>query len=53
MAFPCIDIINCDKDSPHGFGSYWHTQQDNIDNICPETWGVVGQVILSVIYNDL
>lgn len=49
---PCIDIINCDAASPHGFGYYWHTQQDRMDNISQETLEAVGQTIMEVIYTD-
>lgn len=47
---PCIDIINYDPDSSHGFGWYWHTQKDNMDNIDRETLHAVGQTVLEVIY---
>lgn len=49
---PCINIINCDATSPHGFGNYWHTQQDNMNNISHETLEAVGQTIMEVIYSD-
>lgn len=48
---PCIDIINYDPDNDHGFGWYWHTQKDNMDNIDRETLKAVGQTVLEVIYN--
>ena len=48
---PCIDIINTDPESDHGFGWYWHTQKDNMDNINRETLKAVGQTVLEVIYN--
>lgn len=47
---PGIDIINYSEDSPHRFGSYWHTQQDTMDNIDRETLKAVGQTLLEVIY---
>ena len=47
---PCIDIINYDPQTPHNFGSYWHTQQDTMDNIDRETLKAVGQTVLEVIY---
>lgn len=50
---PCIDIINCDINTSHGFGKHWHTQQDKIDNISRETLEAVGQTVLDIIYNDL
>ena len=45
---PCLDIINYSED---GFGWYWHTQKDNMDNIDRETLKAVGQTVLEVIYN--
>lgn len=47
---PCIDIIHLDPNTPHGFGSYWHTRQDTMENIDRETLKAVGQTILEVIY---
>lgn len=48
---PCIDIINNDPENPNGFGWYWHTQKDNMENIDRETLKAVGQTVLEVIYN--
>lgn len=47
---PCIDIINYDMESPHRFGSYWHTHNDTMENIDRETLKAVGQTLLEVIY---
>jgi hypothetical protein len=52
LGIPCIDIINCDMETSHGFGGYWHTQQDRMDNISHETLEAVGQTILEIIYSD-
>lgn len=49
---PCIDIINSDMATPHGFGAHWHTQQDKMNNISHETLEAVGQTIMKVIYSD-
>jgi Zn-dependent M28 family amino/carboxypeptidase len=49
---PCIDIIHYDPQSPNGFGSYWHTLNDNMDNISKDTFKAVGETILHVIYNE-
>jgi Zn-dependent M28 family amino/carboxypeptidase len=48
---PCINIINYDPETSHNFVSYWHTQQDTMDNIDRETLKAVGQTVLEVIYN--
>jgi aminopeptidase-like protein len=47
---PCIDIINYDPANKHGFGDYWHTHQDTMENISRETLKAVGQTLLEVIY---
>lgn len=49
---PCLDIINYDPDRSHGFGDYWHTQQDTMDNIDRETLKAVGQTVWHVIRNN-
>lgn len=49
---PCIDIINLDPESNTGFGTYWHTQKDNMDNIDRKTLKAVGQTVLEVIYTN-
>ncbi|WP_280743662.1 MULTISPECIES: M28 family peptidase [unclassified Parabacteroides] len=48
---PCIDIIHTNLDNTHGFGSYWHTHNDTMENINRETLQAVGQTVLEVIYS--
>ena len=43
---PCIDIIHYDN----GFPDTWHTARDTPDAISPEVLGVVGSVVLSLLY---
>lgn len=49
---PCIDIINCDPESPNGFGPYHHTVKDDMDWIDADVLKAVGQTVLTVIYNE-
>ncbi len=49
---PCIDIIQHDPASSTSFGSYWHTHNDNMDNIDKNTLKAVGQTVLEVIYDE-
>ncbi|MDR3061346.1 MAG: M28 family peptidase [Dysgonamonadaceae bacterium] len=49
---PCINIIHYDPETEHNFGSYWHTQKDNMENISKETLQAVGQTLLYVIYHE-
>lgn len=44
---PTVDIIDT---RPDGFAPTWHTLQDNIENIDPQTLGIVGDVITEIIY---
>ena len=52
LGIPCIDIINCDPESPNGFGEYHHTMKDDMDWIDPAPLKAVGQTLLSVIYSE-
>lgn len=49
---PTIDIIHHDESSRTGFGSYWHTQNDNMKNVDKNTMQAVGQTLLGVIYSE-
>lgn len=52
LGVPCIDIINYDPESPNGFGPYHHTMNDNMDWISADMLKIVGQTVLTVIYNE-
>lgn len=49
---PCIDIIQQDPGSPNGFAHYWHTLEDNMDEVSAETMKAVGETVMYVIYNE-
>ncbi|MFK7772710.1 MAG: M28 family peptidase [Saprospiraceae bacterium] len=49
---PMIDIINRPATSRSGFGSYWHTHDDNMNVIDKKTLRAVGQTVLAVIYKE-
>jgi hypothetical protein len=49
---PSVDIIQYDPNSEHGFGSYWHTTNDTMENIDKNTLYAVGTTLLNVIYNE-
>ena len=44
---PCVDIIHYDIRNATGFASWWHTRQDNMDNIAKSTLQAVGEVVMS------
>jgi predicted small lipoprotein YifL len=48
---PTIDIINYDEHRG-GFGSHWHTPNDNMDIIDKAVLKAVGQTLLNVIYTE-
>lgn len=52
MRIPSIDIIQFDPNTESGFGSYWHTTNDDMSNISKETLKAVGQTVLEVIYKE-
>jgi len=49
---PTLDIINQPLNSESRFGSYWHTQKDNITIISKSTLAAVGQTLLQVLYEE-
>lgn len=50
---PMINIIHLDPASSNGtFYEHWHTVNDNLDQISPETLRVVGQTVLTVIFRE-
>lgn len=52
---PMINIINhrIDEEGQLKFPPYWHTQNDNLEIIDPETLEAVGDVLLELIYNRI
>ncbi len=50
---PTIDIIDLQPNSSNGcFPEVWHTHNDNLENIEKETLGIVGDVLLHVVYEE-
>ena len=47
---PMIDIIHLENNSESSFYPYWHTLKDNIEQIDSKTLGMVGDVVVNVIY---
>lgn len=44
---PCVDIIHYDAKANIGFPFWWHTRQDNMQNIDKNTLRAVGETVLS------
>jgi hypothetical protein len=53
--FKTINIIHHRRPfgNQTGFAEYWHTTDDNLDNIDPQVLGSVGQLLTELIYNRL
>ncbi|MCX6304173.1 MAG: M28 family peptidase [Bacteroidetes bacterium] len=49
---PTIDLIHLDKNSETGFYPFWHTTGDTFDKLDKATLKVVGQTLLTVIYEE-
>ncbi len=49
---PTINIINRTPETESGFGTYWHTHKDDMDNISKHTLKAVGQVVLATLYHE-
>ena len=52
IGIPSIDIIQYDPKTESGFGSYWHTTHDTMDNVDKNTLNAVGSTLMHVIYNE-
>lgn len=46
---PAIDLIDFKFGSEPGLNDYWHTEQDNLENISPESLHITGSVVLEMI----
>jgi Zn-dependent M28 family amino/carboxypeptidase len=52
MNIPTIDLIHLTKASGTGFYPYWHTTGDTFDKLDKNTLKVVGQTLLTVIFEE-
>lgn len=51
-SIPTVDIIHHDESSPSGFWTHWHTHEDKLENIDPQSLKAVGQTLLTLIYQE-
>jgi hypothetical protein len=49
---PTIDIVHHDKTTSSGFFPYWHTMKDDMSNIDKKTLLIVGNTLLTVLFNE-
>jgi hypothetical protein len=52
LGIPTIDIIQHDPNSQTGFGTYWHTQNDNMKAVDKTTLQMIGRVMLGVLFAE-
>lgn len=52
IGIPSLDIIQYDHNTESHFSAFWHTHQDDIQNISKETLKAVGEVLLHVIFTE-
>jgi hypothetical protein len=52
LGIPTIDIIQHDPNSQTGFGTYWHTQNDNMKAVDKATLQMIGRVMLGVVFSE-
>ncbi|MDL2290132.1 M28 family peptidase [Paludibacteraceae bacterium OttesenSCG-928-F17] len=52
IGIPSVNIIQYNPNSGRGFGDYWHTINDTMENIDKNTLQAVGTTLLYVIYNE-
>ena len=49
---PTVDIIPCYTDYENSFGPTWHTVNDTMENIDPNTLKAVGQTMVQVLFSE-
>ena len=53
IGIPSIDIIHSNPGSRSGFAKHWHTHNDNLEVIDPNTLRAVGQTLMVVVAHSL
>ena len=46
---PCLDVIDYKVNTETGFAEWWHTQQDDMQNINKQTLQAVGETVLTTL----
>jgi len=52
LGIPTIDIIHYNDQTSSGFFEHWHTTKDNLESIDKFSLKIVGQTVLTVIYEE-
>jgi len=48
---PAIDVIDFEYGSAPGLNDYWHTMEDSMDKLSPESMQMIGDTVLQMIEN--
>ena len=46
---PAINLIDFEFGSKSSLNDYWHTEEDNLDHICPESLQSIGEVVVHML----
>jgi glutaminyl-peptide cyclotransferase len=46
---PAVDLIDFDYGPGPSPGAYWHTTEDTLDKVCPESLDAVGEAVLRIL----
>lgn len=52
VGIPSVAIMHHDNTSQTGFGTYWHTHDDNLTSVDRGTLMAAGQTVVQVLYNE-
>lgn len=52
LGIPTIDIIHHDFNTSTGFFPYWHTLNDNLENVDRDALGIVGKLLTEIVYRE-
>ena len=47
--FPAVDLIDLAFGSAPGLNDYWHTLEDSMDKVCPESLHISGKIVLEMV----
>lgn len=49
VGIPCVDVIHYDARNASGFPAWWHTRQDDMNNVSKQTLQAVGETVMSIL----
>jgi len=49
LGFPAVNLIDFQFGSSPGKNDYWHTSEDTLDKICPESLTITGRIVMEML----